>query len=77
MMRLYEGQNMIRKTLAVALFVGGSLITIQPAMARQGKIVTAHSDTKAKMRRLVDTYVQSIEDADTKLGATVGRQHPM
>ncbi len=67
---------MIRKTLAVAIFVGTNSIAVLPTLARQDKTVTVQSDAKGEIRRQVDTYVQSIVDADTKLGATVWSPTP-
>ncbi len=67
---------MIRKTLGITSLLSISLITIQPVSATQDKAVSAQSGAKAEIRRLLDTYVQSMEDADTKLGATVWSATP-
>jgi uncharacterized protein DUF4440 len=64
------------KTLSLVLFIGIGLITIQRTLARQDKPAANRSDTTAEIQRLVDTYVQSIVDADTKLGATVWSPTP-
>ena len=67
---------MIRKTLAITLLLGVSLITIQPTSATQDKTDSTQSGTKVEIRHLLDTYVQSMVDADTKLGATVWSPTP-
>jgi hypothetical protein len=41
------------------------------AMGAQDAGLTAQSNAQAKIRSMVDTYMQSIDDADPKLGATV------
>jgi hypothetical protein len=48
-----------------------SLATVARAMGAQDAGLTAQSNAQAKIRSMVDTYMQSIDDADPKLGATV------
>jgi hypothetical protein len=51
-----------------------TLLLVTGFMATQE--APAQSPAAAEIRRLVDTYVQSITDADTKLGATVWSTAP-
>jgi len=67
---------MRRRPLAALLIAGVSLVTAEPALAARDKVLNAQVDTKAEIRRLVDTYMQSIDDADAKLGATVWSPTP-
>jgi hypothetical protein len=79
----------IGKAFLLILFVGLGLLTIQCALPGQDKPEVYRCDTTAatftqsdisdinvEIRRLVHTYVQSIVNADTKLGATVWSPTP-
>jgi hypothetical protein len=79
-------QSVIGKAFFLILFVGLGLLTIRRALPGQDKpevcrcdttaATVTQSDIKVEIRRLVHTYVQSIVDADTKLGATVWSPTP-
>jgi|HubBroStandDraft_2_1064218.scaffolds.fasta_scaffold71871_2 hypothetical protein len=58
---------MIRRSIYAALMISLSLLTVGRAVAAQDAGLTA----QAKIRSMVDTYMQSIDDASPKLGATV------
>jgi hypothetical protein len=67
---------MLRKAVAATVVLATSLITIHLAMARQQIPATNRVDAKTQIQRLVGTYVQSIIDADAKLGASVWSPTP-
>lgn len=62
---------MFKKTVMATLLLGVSLIAIHFAVASQRTPATNRVDAKTEIRRLIGTYVQSIVDADAKLGASV------
>ncbi len=62
---------MNRRSIYAVLMVSLSLATVARAMGAQDAGLTAQSNAQAKIRSMVDTYMQSIDDADPKLGATV------
>lgn len=66
----------MRILLSLFLVIGMGLLTLQRTPAGQDNRAAVPSDTKAQIRRLVDTYIQSIVNADTKLGATVWSTTP-
>jgi SnoaL-like domain len=63
----------MRKALSVVLFIAIGFSAIQSARAKQDKPL---AETKVVVRKMVDTYVQSIVDADVKLGASVWSPTP-
>lgn len=67
---------MIRKTTFVILLASLSLIPAEGTLAAQDTGLMVQSNPKAKIRTLVDTYMQSIDDADATLGATVWSTTP-
>jgi SnoaL-like domain len=60
---------MIRRSVYAALMV--SLVMVGRTLVAQDAGLTAQSNPQAKIRTLVDAYMQSIDDADPKLGATI------
>jgi hypothetical protein len=68
-----EVDNVTRKALSLVLFTNIGFPAIQGTSARQDKSLT---ETRITVRKMVDTYVQSIVDADVRLGATVWSPTP-
>jgi hypothetical protein len=62
---------MVRTVLLLALLLLTGLFSIRLVEAAPNKINADQEEAKAAVRHLLDTYVQSIINADTKLGATV------
>jgi hypothetical protein len=62
---------MIRRSILTVLIAGGGLFASGLSLAAQENATTANQSAKAEIRRQVENYLQSIDDADTKLGATV------
>jgi ketosteroid isomerase-like protein len=62
---------MNRRSICVALMVSLSLVTVGRTMAAQDAGASAQANAQAKIRALVDTYMQSVDDADPKLAAAV------
>jgi hypothetical protein len=62
---------MIRGPIHAVLIVGLSLAVAGHAAAAQDAGLVAQSDAKATIRAMVDTYMQSVDDADPKLASTV------
>jgi hypothetical protein len=62
---------MICRSIYVALMVSLSLVTAGRALSAQDAGLTTQANTQAKIRAMVDTYMQSVDDADPKLGGTV------
>lgn len=62
---------MIRGSLYAVLMVGLSLAVTGHALVAQDAGLTAQAEARAKIRAMVDTYMQSVDDADPKLGARV------
>lgn len=62
---------MIRRSIYVVLMISLSLVTVGRALAAQDAGLAAQANPQAKIRNMVDTYMQSVDDADPKLGATV------
>jgi hypothetical protein len=63
---------MIRSSIYAVLMVGCLiLVTVGRALGAQDAGPMAPANTRAKIRTMVDTYMQSVDDADPKLGATV------
>jgi|SRR5208283_3531328 len=67
---------MIRNTIHAVLMVSLSLATVGRTLAAQNAELMVQSSPQAKIRTMVDTYMQSIDDADPKLGATVWSTTP-
>jgi hypothetical protein len=63
----------MRTAFSLILLIIIGFPTIQSTRAQQDK---PSAETKVAVRRLVDTYVQSIVDADVRLGATVWSPTP-
>jgi ketosteroid isomerase-like protein len=59
---------MTRKSILL-LMVSFSFLAVERGVIAQNS--AALPDPKAEIRRLIDTYMQSVDDADTRLGATV------
>ncbi|MGA2672492.1 MAG: nuclear transport factor 2 family protein [Terracidiphilus sp.] len=64
------------KSLLATLLASASLMAAGLALAAQEKAVSSEPAAKTEIRRLVDTYIQSIDAADAKLGATVWSTTP-
>jgi ketosteroid isomerase-like protein len=60
---------MTRKSILVLLIASFSFLTAERDLIAQNG--TAQPDPKVEIRRLIDTYMQSVDEADAKLGATV------
>jgi ketosteroid isomerase-like protein len=67
---------MTRKTMLAILIASFSLMAVGHTLAAQDKAVAVQRGPKAEIRSLVDRYMQSIDDADTTLGATVWSPTP-
>jgi len=67
---------MIRGAMLSILIVSVGLVTLGSVAAAQDKAVDERYGAKAQIRSLVDRYMQSIDDADTTLGATVWSPTP-
>jgi len=63
----------MREALSLVLFMVIGFPATQSTRAQQGKPL---AETRIAVRQMVDTYVQSIVDADVKLGATVWSPTP-
>ncbi|MGD0737242.1 MAG: nuclear transport factor 2 family protein [Terracidiphilus sp.] len=64
------------KTMFAVWMTSLSLLFFAGTLAAQDKVSSAPSDAKATIRATVDRYMQSIDDADIKLGATVWSPTP-
>lgn len=62
---------MTRKIMFAVWMAGFVLLVVVGTLVAQDKGSVAPSDAKATIRAMVDRYMQSIDDADPKLGATV------
>jgi hypothetical protein len=62
---------MIHKLILAVVITGAGLVASGVTLGAQVIAVDADSTAKAEIRRQVGHYLQSIDDADTKLGATV------
>jgi len=67
---------MIGKIYLTVLIAGAGLLACSATLAAQENAAKAESSAKAEIRRQVANYLQSIDDADTKLGATVWSPTP-
>ena len=67
---------MIRKLIVTALIAAVWQMAFGLSLAAQVDATTANRGAKAEIRRQVGNYLQSIDDADTKLGATVWSPTP-
>jgi ketosteroid isomerase-like protein len=67
---------MTRGTKFAVWIASFSLLVVASILGAQDKGSRAPSDAKATIRALVDRYMQSIDDADPKLGATVWSPTP-
>jgi ketosteroid isomerase-like protein len=67
---------MIRKFILTVLIAGGWLSACGLTLAAQVNAPAADERARAEIRRQVDSYLQSIDDADTKLGATAWSPTP-
>ena len=62
---------MSRKSILTVLMAGALVAAGAKSVAAQGNADASRSIATQEIRRLVDTYMQSVDDADPKLGATV------
>jgi ketosteroid isomerase-like protein len=67
---------MIRKLTLTVLIAGGWLMASRLTLHAQQSAAAADERAKAEIRRQVGNYLQSIDDADTKLGAMVWSPTP-
>jgi hypothetical protein len=67
---------MTRKIMFAVWMAGFVLLVVVGTLVAQDKGSVAPSDAKATIRAMVDRYMQSIDDADPKLGATVWSPTP-
>ena len=67
---------MTRKIMFAVWMAGFVLLVVVGTLVAQDKASVAPSDAKATIRAMVDRYMQSIDDADPKLGATVWSPTP-
>ena len=69
-------RSMIRKLMFTILVAGGALAACGLSLAAQENAERVESSPKTEIRRQVGNYIQSIDDADIKLGATVWSPTP-
>ena len=67
---------MIRRSMYAVLLVSLSLAAVGRAAGAQDKVMGDQSAAKTEIRGQVDRYMMSIDEADTKLGATVWSPTP-
>jgi len=67
---------MIRRSMYAVLMVVLSLAAVGRAAVAQDNAMGGQSDAKKEIRAQVDRYMMSIDEADTKLGATVWSPTP-
>jgi hypothetical protein len=67
---------MFRRLIVAFVIIGLSLAAFGPRLAAQKIAVDDQSAAKAEIRSQVNRYMQSIDDADTRLGATVWSPTP-
>jgi hypothetical protein len=69
-------RTMIRRSIYVVMILSLSLAAVGRAAIAQDSAMGGQSDAKKEIRAQVDRYLQSIDAADTKLGATVWSPTP-
>ena len=67
---------MTHRLIYAVLMVSFSLMAVAHMLAAQDKAVVVQHNPKAEIRHQIDTYMQSIDNADAALGATVWSPTP-
>ena len=67
---------MIRRSMCAVMIIGLNLAAAGRAAVAQDQAMGGQSDAKKEIRAQVDRYMMSIDEADTKIGATVWSPTP-